>query len=166
MNDFYKKIKSSFSYFSIFSKIKNCTYINQCLRLFYVNMLDQTQYSLISLFFNSYSFKTGVHFRFLWWFYQQQLIGDCANQKMFIYRSYNNILCHVVCNVHTETHVTLSYISGSGYASVPIRRCLFIDHIITFHVMWFVTTIQKTMWHWVIPVAVDTHLCQSEYVYL
>ena len=32
--------------------------------LFYSRMLDQAQYSLISPFFNSYSFKAGVHFRF------------------------------------------------------------------------------------------------------
>ena len=67
---------------------------------------------------------------------------------MFIFRSNNNIPCHVVCNINLINHATLSYISGSGYASVPIRKCLFIDHIITFHVMWFVKSIQKPMWQY------------------
>ena len=61
--DFLKKC--SFLAFSNIFKIKSTshTIIIVCI-LCYVNMLDQAQYSFFSPFFNSYSFKTGVHFRF------------------------------------------------------------------------------------------------------
>ena len=42
-----------------------------------------------------------------------------------------SILPRVVCFAMSRpaNHATCSYISGSGYANEPIRRCLFIDYI-------------------------------------
>ena len=43
------------------------------------------------------------------------------------------ILPHAVCFAKSRpaNHAICSYIDLSGYASGPIRRCLFIDYIIT-----------------------------------
>ena len=36
----------------------------------------------------------------------------------------------MLCHIPSENHATCSYISGSGYASEPFKRCLFIDYVI------------------------------------
>ena len=65
MTDFYVFVfKSHFLHLHNFRKSSAPhTKIIVCV-LFYVTMLDQTQYSLISPFSNDNFFKTGVHFRF------------------------------------------------------------------------------------------------------
>ena len=48
-----------------------------------------------------------------------------------------SILPRVVCfaTSHPANHVICSFIESSGYASGPIRRCLYIDYIIIVYVL-------------------------------
>ena len=47
-----------------------------------------------------------------------------------------SILPRAVCfaTSHPANHVICSFIDSSGYASGPIRRCLFIDYIIKINI--------------------------------
>ena len=54
-----------------------------------------------------------------------------------------SILPRVVCFVTSRpvNHAICSFIDSSGYASGPIRRCLFIDYIINIFILYICTQI-------------------------
>ena len=60
------------------------------------------------------------------------------------------ILSRAVCfeTSHPANHAICSYIDSSGYASGPIRICLFIDYIIIQSIVYynFAQTL-STLWH-------------------
>ena len=59
--EFFKK--AHFPHFLIFSKIINCTYLNHCMRFILCKHVRTKKIQLDQPILNSYSFKTGVHFR-------------------------------------------------------------------------------------------------------
>ena len=79
-----------------------------------------------------------------------------------------SILPRALCfaTSRTANHAIWSFIDSSGYASGPIRRCLFIDYIIIPPVVCFATSRPATMQYVIILTPVDIHLGQSEDVYL
>ena len=90
----------------------------------------------IVLLYNKYMLCISCHFEPLKSLMLQMDRAKLLDVLMSLPVSHAILPCAICfAKSHPKNHVTCSYISGSGQAYEPIRRCLFIDYIINLYII-------------------------------